>query len=1076
MCDGAAFGCATAVSVSEPATCYGEAKNTPVWLRHTQFFCYEQAVLLSFDRYVLDPINRELRCSDELVKIDPQQFDLLSLFLHHPGELLSRQQIMDSVWQGRLTAESALSVAVAKLRKVLGRTRDGRDFVENRYGRGYRFLLEVSVPAVERHAKVASAPAQLTAARDRLVGRAAQLLRLIAAASQVRAGGSGGLMLICGEPGIGKTRLAEALEQAIEGQPESPLVVWARCQAEASTPLWPVRQIMQALARDGLVNAESLPPLAAASQSSLAAAPAASFEVASERYFSALKSGAGIDHGTLDALAHRLIDASRRRALLIIVDDIQWADSASLRVLTYVTDAVQRAPLLLVCGLRSGGMALWDQGHAGQRELSNLWNHRNCQRLDLGRLNARDVTEYVQAHVGESTVDVTEVSRVLFARSEGNPFFMVDLLRTLDSANTQNGLVLQPSRMALEALRGRLADLPAPQRAALSAAAVIGHDFDLGLVSFMTDSPPAALLGMFDAPIVRQRPHSVAGVFSFEHELIRELLYHELLPQERSELHLRAAEALLRRRAGGGEVTDAELAHHFLDAQPCGDVEVAIAYAQSAAAEASRLAAHADVRALLARALDVLRFHVAPQPHIRAALLLQQAMVERIQGDAAYSSHVTTAVAIAREHRLGRLLATAGQLLSVSPGVASPAEAGAVLQAANELLASDDFENLAIVRAQLAWATPASRSARCVERLCEEARDFADRSRSSTARAALNDTLLYFSGGPDSFERAEQISLDIERQCAEQPDIATHVRESYVARARLVRAMQQGNRQALSLAIDARSALVSRLRNAELTWHHDRMLLVKAMNEGSFARINVDLTALRERARRLELHAAQLLSRLDYSVFLCRTTDVSGLASRVRTSLAPAEHDSAHVRAGKIRSMVEFGLVEEAATAMEPFSVTALDDLPRDQGYLAVLCHLSVGAVAAESREQCEALLRLLGPYGELYAASASYHCEGSVASHSGMLCEALGQHEHARKHYTFGLEREQAFGLMPAAAMTGFRLARLLLRERLAHDDGASLVEYVRSEALRMGMEPLQRAAIELSRNFSLRAQSLTL
>jgi hypothetical protein len=95
------------------------------------------------------------------------------------------------------------------------------------------------------------------------------------------------------------------------------------------------------------------------------------------------------------------------------------------------------------------------------------------------------------------------------------------------------------------------------------------------------------------------------------------------------------------------------------------------------------------------------------------------------------------------------------------------------------------------------------------------------------------------------------------------------------------------------------------------------------------------------------------------------------------------------------------------------------------------------------------------------------------VASHLGMLCEALGQHERARRHYTYGMEREQAFGLMPAAAMTGYRLARLLTRE---HHDAASLVEYVRAEATRMGMEPLRAAALELASNFSPRARSMTL
>jgi hypothetical protein len=151
-------------------------------------------------------------------------------------------------------------------------------------------------------------------------------------------------------------------------------------------------------------------------------------------------------------------------------------------------------------------------------------------------------------------------------------------------------------------------------------------------------------------------------------------------------------------------------------------------------------------------------------------------MVERIQGDAAYGTHLAAAVSIAREHRLGRLLTTAGQLLSACPALVCHADAAAVLEAANEHLAADDYENLAIVRAHLAWTPPASRSAHRVQLLSEEARAFADKSQSPSARAALNDARLYFSGGPDSLEQAERIAQEIEYECVKHPELATHAR------------------------------------------------------------------------------------------------------------------------------------------------------------------------------------------------------------------------------------------------------------------------------------------------------------
>jgi DNA-binding winged helix-turn-helix (wHTH) protein len=1002
-------------------------------------------VLLVFDHYSFDEANRELWRGTEPVKIDPQQLDLLAMFLRHPGQMLSRQQIVDSIWQGRAIADSVLTVAIAKLRKALGKTRERREFIESRYGRGYRFLLEVEQRDAPK--RKAEPPATVSAAPTRftLVGRDEALLRLTRAAEEAEAG-RGRVCLITGEPGIGKTRLAEALEQHVQERGNT-LVLWARCQAETSTPLWPLRQLVRELAKQSLAPDAPEPERVAV---------ATSFEAASSTLFGTLKYEAA-DHGTLDALALGLIEASRRRPLLIVMDDIQWADSASLRVLNFISDEIVRAPLLLVCTLRNAAPLA-----SLPREVSRLWNHRNVQRIELQRLRAHEVAQYVRAHFADDDHDRSELARALFERSEGNPFFMVDLLRAYSSSAT-----LEPSGWALLAMRERLQGLPERTRQVLYAAAVIGQHFDIGMLSHVTGSRPEDVLdvlsGSLVSHIVMSVPASV-GSFTFDHALIREVLYEELQLPERAQLHLRTAEGLLQRRSYGGDVSVAELAHHFLAAQPFGDIEQAIAHAQAAATEASRAAAHSDVRALLQRALDVQHFLVAARPEVRAALLLQLAMVERIQGDPVYSAHLASAIAIAREHRLGRLLTMAGQLLSLGPDLVAHAEAASVLDAASEALPAHDYEHLAIVRAHQAWTPPNNSSARRVAELLAEAQALAAKSGAVPAQAAVNDALLYFSAGPETLHEAESIAERIELECELQLEIASQARRILVGRFRLITAMQRGDKSAVSRAIEVRAALLSRLKNAEITWHYERMLLVQAMNQGAFAQVKSDLVALRERAQRLELHASQMLWSLDFGVFLCRTSDVSALAAQVRPTLKPSQLDSPHTRASKIRGMVSFGLHADAASAVAKFTLAEVEDLPRDRDYLAVLCHLAVGAAAVHSDAHCELLLRLLRPYADLYAASVSFHCEGSVASHLGLLCEALGQLDRAREHYAYGLEREQAFGLKPRAALTGMRLAQLLLREPADAPDGLRLLKHVRDEAERMGMQALAAAARELA------------
>ena len=164
---------------------------------------------LLFGDFVFDPERQLLRKNGASLKVDPQQLSLLTCLATRPGHLLTREDILKQVWEGRAVTSSALSVAVAKLRKVLGG--EGKQtYIENRYGRGYRFVMPVrkSDGVIELSA-IAEEPLE----GESLVGRAevsAQLLSTLESCCT----GHGSMAALIGEAGIGKTRLAEALEQA----------------------------------------------------------------------------------------------------------------------------------------------------------------------------------------------------------------------------------------------------------------------------------------------------------------------------------------------------------------------------------------------------------------------------------------------------------------------------------------------------------------------------------------------------------------------------------------------------------------------------------------------------------------------------------------------------------------------------------------------------------------------------------------------------------------------------------------------------------------------------------------------
>lgn len=306
------------------------------------------------------------------------------------------------------------------------------------------------------------------------------------------------------------------------------------------------------------------------------------------------------------------------------------------------------------------------------------------------------------------------------------------------------------------------------------------------------------------------------------------------------------------------------------------------------------------------------------------------------------------------------------------------------------------------------------------------------------------------------------IAQEIERTVERYPEVALQARRIMVEGFRLIAAMQRGDRAGVERAIAARSALLPKLNNVELSWHHSRMLVIRRMNEGEFSAAEAELAVLQAQAERLQLHAHRLLWHLDHGVLLTRTGDVSAVSARARSSLKLSASDPPLLMGRKIRSMVDFGLTEDIASALSQLPVAVLEDLPHDREYLPTLCHLASGAAAIKSETHCEAVYRLLSPYGAYYCVGISYHCDGSVAAHLGLLREAVGDDERARAYYNRGIKLEEAFGLLPAAARTSLRLAEVLLRA--PNDKGKALamplLTHVASEAERMGMQPLARAA----------------
>jgi eukaryotic-like serine/threonine-protein kinase len=993
-------------------------------------------VLFEFDDFVLDEAAYELRRGGEVLKVDPKVFDMLAYLLRRPGQLVTRNELVKHVWEGRALSDTVLTGTVSRLRKALG-DGVGDERVVSVYGRGYRFAGTV-------RQRIAGAKRM----RDvPFVGRSAALARVRGCLEQARAG-RGCIVAIAGEPGIGKTHLAEvSAEKAGElGMPSA----WGHCrELEAAPPFWPFVQLLR-----GALQACSSPAVRDALDGALAA-------LMPEGHTPAGWGADASSYRLFDRVTRTLQKVAEGEPWLLVLDDLQWADAASLRLLAYMAAEMAHMRLVILATARN------TEPYLGDGRFAHILGHANCEHIELDRLTEADVAEYTALSLGKSE---REVSRAVFAKSEGNPFFMVELLRPFGPLVSPRVDELALSGPALDIVRPRLRTLSPESTSVLSAAAVVGRDFDLGLLAYVSELDPQVLLDLLEAARETNAiltPSKPPGHFAFGHDLIRSVLLEHVSAGQSARLHLRAAEALERRYPVGDGLPRPELVHHLLSALPLGDIKKAIDYARRSALAAANVCAHTDAAKLLQRALFALDLARDAYPRLRCDLLLGLSLCERAAADGRFSQHLAEAVALGREHGFGEILAEAGRHMSLAPGFMAMPGARDVLEAADRALPADCLVLRSDVLAHLAWTAPYCFDVEQAASLVARAEALALESKDSDATAVALSAKIYFANGPGSQDLVEAISNQIELLYAERPPL---VRVHWSAQkhfSRIVISLQLGDMKAVERSIEAFGAAARDLRHPELEWHHQRAGVVHRMNRGDFGGLKGALQDLQERAQDLHLFSLQGVRAVDWGVLL-RETDSDSVPTPFEGTLVLQEGDCPYRRARKIRFMVEVGAVEKGRSALLELPSDRLERLPHDRDYLATLVHLAVVSVATTSPAHAEVLYSLLMPYPHLHAADLSLHCDGSVSRFLGVLARSLGRTREAVQHLEEALERNERAGFLPQAAHSAYELGCALSDSK--SPEGVRRAQALFARVLEMtgpmGMNPLTKSAQERLRS----------
>lgn len=422
------------------------------------------------------------------------------------------------------------------------------------------------------------------------VGRQKELAALVAAAGAAEAAGRP--VVICGEPGIGKTRLVEELLAQL---PSSTVVAWGRCSEQAtSAGYWPVIQIGRQLEGAGVLPADLAAELLP--ESDIQAVPGD--DAVADRF--------GLHVAVVDVLA------AATRPTVIVVDDLHWADAASLRVIEFLAGELRRTRALVVITTR----AVPADAPAPLIEcLGELARQPGALRLDLDGLSDGDVRAWVTERTARSTSP--EVASAIHDRTGGNPFFvgeLVELLagegRTVDADALRRGTAVPGA--VQDVVRRRVSRLPTTTQTLLSAASVVGRSFDLDVLAAVVGLPPHDLLDQLEAALDAGLVDAtdVPGRFQFSHALVADTLADEVNPTRRARIHAATAEALERLRAADLEGHLSELAHHAVEGAIAGTSEAAYRWSVEAARQATQLLAHeqaAEHWARATRALELAR-------------------------------------------------------------------------------------------------------------------------------------------------------------------------------------------------------------------------------------------------------------------------------------------------------------------------------------------------------------------------------------------------------------------------------------------------------------------------------------
>ncbi|HVE67346.1 MAG TPA: BTAD domain-containing putative transcriptional regulator [Solirubrobacteraceae bacterium] len=911
-----------------------------------------------------------------------------------------------------------------------------------------RELRDLHQAILEQDPSLDAAPAAVGPARGDLVGRERELAALTEGLDDALAG-RGRLFLLAGEPGIGKSRLAEELAERARDRGARVLV--GRCWEAGGAPaFWPWVQALRECLHDA--DRATLHQRLGGSGADLATILPELRELVPDIPAAPSHDGEGARFRLLEAVTSFLRGVAASRPLVVVLDDLHAADAPSLLLLRFVATQLTGSPILIAGCYRDT-----EVGPDLEEALAELSRASAVQRIALKGLSAPETAQLLALAMRETPAG--ELAARVQAGTHGNPLFATEigrLLATEDSAEGTSTRLPIPDGVR-ETIRQRLQRESDRCREVLELASAIGRDFDPDVVGRVSGLDEEGLLRALDEAVAARLLDGAPGTsgrLRFSHILVRDTLYEELPASRRLSLHRAIGEALEALYAGNPEPHLAELARHYLAGGPS-VAQKAAHYAQGAGDQAAGQHGYEEAARHYSSALRLVETTGSDDDRTRELLLSLGEVLSRAGRDEEAKTTLRRAATLAeRAGRSDQLARAALQYGGRFAWARASTDAALVpmLERALQALGDEDRAARARLLARLAAALRDEplRDRRVL--LAEEALEIAEGLGDPLALAAAIEGHWVAVEGPE--QTGESIAVGGRLiALAEQTGDKERVFAGHDHR--LHGFWMVADRAGVDVELDALAALADELRQTPQRWHVGTGRAMLALMEGRFEVAEALIAETAALGRSALSWNSLVTERLAH--FVLRREQ--GRLAEVEDTLRRSVHEYPALlrfRCALVHLYGELGREREARAAFD--EVLSRD--PRrhhlDAEWLFSMSLLADPCAFLGDREAAQMLYAVLLPYERLYAQAPVEVSFGSVARSLGVLATVLEHFDDAERHFDAAAETERAMRARPWLAHVHEDHARMLLR-RGGPDDVAragQLLEQAATTYRELGMD----------------------